>query len=344
MFIATANSLHSIPAPLQDRMEIIHLAGYTEWEKLAIAQQYLLPKEREMNGIGKVALDVGPDTIRSVIHHYTKEAGVRSLEREIGTICRKLARETVVKTAAGKTTDQIRFRITQQNLHKYLGEPKYRSGRMEEKDEVGLCNGLAVTMHGGELLVTEVSVVPGKGKLVLTGKLGEVMQESAQAAMSYVRSRVDALGLERDFYQKVDLHVHFPEGAVPKDGPSAGITMVTSLVSALLRLPVRRDVAMTGEVTLRGRVLPIGGLKDKILAAHRAGIFTVIIPSENQKDLKDIPPKVMREMKIIAVDHMDKVLQSALVLAHPETFLSQPSQPVDWRNQHLPAGEPITVS
>jgi ATP-dependent Lon protease len=331
MFVATANSLHSIPMPLQDRMEIIHLPGYTEWEKLAIAQQYLIPKEREMNGIGKVALDVSADTIRSIIHHYTKEAGVRSLEREISTICRKLARETVVKTSGGKTTEQIRFRITGQNLPKYLGEPKYRSGKMEEKDEVGLCNGLAVTMHGGELLVTEVSVVPGKGKLVLTGKLGEVMQESAQAAMSYVRSRVDALGLERDFYQKVDLHVHFPEGAVPKDGPSAGITMVTSLVSALLRLAVRRDVAMTGEVTLRGRVLPIGGLKDKILAAHRAGIFTCIIPSENQKDLKDIPPRVMREMKIIAVDHMDQVLRSALVLAHPETFLSQPSQPVDWR-------------
>ncbi|HRI49083.1 MAG TPA: endopeptidase La, partial [Pseudomonadota bacterium] len=354
MFVATANSLHSIPMPLQDRMEIIHLPGYTEWEKLAIAQQYLIPKEREMNGIGKVALDVSADTIRSIIHHYTKEAGVRSLEREISTICRKLARETVVKTAGGKTTEQIRFRITQQNLPKYLGEPKYRSGKMEEKDEVGLCNGLAVTMHGGELLVTEVSVVPGKGKLVLTGKLGEVMQESAQAAMSYVRSRVDALGLERDFYQKVDLHVHFPEGAVPKDGPSAGITMVTSLVSALLRLAVRRDVAMTGEVTLRGRVLPIGGLKDKILAAHRAGIFTCIIPSENQKDLKDIPPRVMREMKIIAVDHMDQVLRSALVLAHPESFLSQPSQPVDWRatnvNGQAPglppalAGEPAAVS
>ena len=354
MFVATANSLHSIPMPLQDRMEIIHLPGYTEWEKLAIAQQYLIPKEREMNGIGKVALDVSADTIRSIIHHYTKEAGVRSLEREISTICRKLARETVVKTAGGKTTEQIRFRITGQNLPKYLGEPKYRSGKMEEKDEVGLCNGLAVTMHGGELLVTEVSVVPGKGKLVLTGKLGEVMQESAQAAMSYVRSRVDALGLERDFYQKVDLHVHFPEGAVPKDGPSAGITMVTSLVSALLRLAVRRDVAMTGEVTLRGRVLPIGGLKDKILAAHRAGIFTCIIPSENQKDLKDIPPRVMREMKIIAVDHMDQVLRSALVLAHPESFLSQPSQPVDWRatsvNGQAPglppalAGEPAAVS
>jgi ATP-dependent Lon protease len=343
MFVATANSLHSIPMPLQDRMEIIHLPGYTEWEKLAIAQQYLIPKEREMNGIGKVALDVGPDTIRSVIHHYTKEAGVRSLEREISTICRKLARETVVKTASGKTADQIRFRITQQNLPKYLGAPKYRSGKMEEKDEVGLCNGLAVTMHGGELLVTEVSVVPGKGKLVLTGKLGEVMQESAQAAMSYVRSRVDALGLERDFYQKVDLHVHFPEGAVPKDGPSAGITMVTSLVSALLRLPVRRDVAMTGEVTLRGRVLPIGGLKDKLLAAHRAGIYTCIIPVENQKDLKDIPPKVMREMKIIAVEHMDEVLRNALVLAEPQSFLSQPSQPVDWRTAGGPGnghGEP----
>ena len=343
MFVATANSLHSIPMPLQDRMEIIHLPGYTEWEKLAIAQQYLIPKEREMNGIGKVALDVSADTIRSIIHHYTKEAGVRSLEREISTICRKLARETVVKTSGGKSTDQIRFRVTQQNLPKYLGEPKYRSGKMEEKDEVGLCNGLAVTMHGGELLVTEVSVVPGKGKLVLTGKLGEVMQESAQAAMSYVRSRVDALGLERDFYQKVDLHVHFPEGAVPKDGPSAGITMVTSLVSALLRIPVRRDVAMTGEVTLRGRVLPIGGLKDKILAAHRAGIFTCIIPSENQKDLKDIPHRVMREMKLIAVEHMDEVLRSALVLAHPETFLSQPSQPVDWRTSNAGGNGPAAL-
>ena len=342
MFIATANSLHSIPMPLQDRMEIIHLAGYTEWEKLAIAQQYLIPKEREQNGIGKVALDVSADTIRSVIHHYTKEAGVRSLEREIGTICRKLAREVVLKTHAGKTAEEIHFRITQQNLHKYLGEPKYRSGKMEDSDEVGLCNGLAVTNYGGELLVTEVSVVPGRGKLVLTGKLGEVMQESAQAAMSYVRSRADALGLERDFYQKVDLHVHFPEGAVPKDGPSAGITMVTSLVSALLRLPVRRDVAMTGEVTLRGRVLPIGGLKDKILAAHRAGIYTCIIPSENQKDLKEIPNKVMREMKIIVVDHMDQVLRSSLVLQHPEAFLSQPSQPVDWRTSLTT--EPVSVS
>jgi ATP-dependent Lon protease len=333
MFIATANNLHSIPMPLQDRMEIIHLPGYTEWEKLAIAEQYLIPKEREMNGIGEVKLDISPDTIRSIIHHYTKEAGVRSLEREISTICRKVAREVVsrVHGSPAKAPAELRFRITGQNLHKYLGTPKYRSNKVEERDEVGLTNGLAVTMHGGERLVTEVSVVPGKGKLVLTGKLGEVMQESAQAAMSYVRSRVDALGLERDFYQKVDLHVHFPEGAVPKDGPSAGITMVTSLVSALLRIPVRRDVAMTGEVTLRGRVLPIGGLKDKLLAAHRFGIFTCIIPMENQKDLKEIPPKVLREMKVIPVEHMDEVLRSALVLSEPDKFLSQPSQPVDWR-------------
>ena len=396
MFIATANSLHSIPLPLQDRMEIIHLAGYTEWEKLAIAQQYLIPKEREQNGITHVPLDISADTIRSVIHHYTKEAGVRSLEREISTICRKVAREVVARSHTGVITSldadatlseapaaeaaevdskaarskakpvkgkpdsktagrgkdgsgdakadepsegdkkPTRFRITGANLSKYLGEPKYRSNKVEERDEVGLTNGLAVTMHGGELLVTEVSVVPGKGKLVLTGKLGDVMQESAQAAMSYVRSRVDALGLERDFYQKVDLHVHFPEGAVPKDGPSAGITMVTSLVSALLRIPVRHDVAMTGEVTLRGRVLPIGGLKDKILAAHRAGIFTCVIPAENQKDMKDIPPKVLREMKVIPVEHMDQVLRAALRLKDPDTFLSAPSQPVDWRTAAAP--------
>ncbi len=331
MFIATANSLHSIPVPLQDRMEIIHLPGYTEWEKLAIAEQYLLPKGREENGIARVSLSLGSEAIRSMIHHYTKEAGVRGLEREISTVCRKIAREVMAAHNEGTPREELKFRVTAQNLAKYLGVPKFRSGRIEERDEVGLCNGLAVTMFGGELLATEVSVVPGKGKLVLTGKLGDVMQESAQAAMSYVRSRADALGLERDFYQKVDLHVHFPEGAVPKDGPSAGITMVTSLVSALLRLPVRRDIAMTGEVTLRGRVLPIGGLKDKILAAHRAEIFTCIIPKENEKDLKDIPAMVMKQMTVIGVEHMDQVLRTALVLSEPEKFLSEPSQSVDWR-------------
>jgi ATP-dependent Lon protease len=331
MFIATANSLHGIPVPLQDRMEIIHLPGYTEWEKLAIAEQYLLPKEREANGITGIDLSISQETIRAIIHHYTKEAGVRGLEREISTVCRKIAREVVAQVNGGAERDRLRYRVTAQNLGKYLGVPKFRSSKVEERDEVGLCNGLAVTMHGGELLATEVSVVPGKGKLVLTGKLGEVMQESAQAAMSYVRSRCDALGLERDFYQKVDLHVHFPEGAVPKDGPSAGITMVTSLVSALLRVPVRRDIAMTGEVTLRGRVLPIGGLKDKILAAHRAGIFTCVIPRENEKELKEIPSMVLKAMKIIPVDHMDEVLRAALVLDLPEKFLAEPSQPVDWR-------------
>ncbi|MCS6914650.1 MAG: endopeptidase La [Myxococcales bacterium] len=331
MFIATANSLHGIPVPLQDRMEIIHLPGYTEWEKLAIAKQYLIPKEREANGVSAVPITFCDDAIRAIIHHYTKEAGVRGLEREISTICRKIARDVVAQTANGVPRETLRFRVTAHSLSKFLGVPKYRQGRPEERDEVGLSNGLAVTMTGGELLATEVSVMPGKGKLVLTGKLGDVMQESAQAAMSYVRSRCDALGLERDFYQKVDLHVHFPEGAVPKDGPSAGITMVTSLVSALLRIPVRRDVAMTGEVTLRGRVLPIGGLKDKILAAHRAGIFTCIIPKENEKDLKDIPPMVLKAMKIIPVTHMDEVLRAALVLSEPDKFLSQPSQPLDWR-------------
>lgn len=331
MFVATANNLQSIPLPLQDRMEIIHLPGYTEWEKLAIAKQYLIPKESEMNGIGSVSLRVSDDTLRAIVHQYTKEAGVRGLERELATICRKVAREAVENLGAGRSLEKQHYSVTQQNLQKYLGVPRYRSGRVEERDEVGLSNGLAVTMFGGELLATEVSVVPGKGKLALTGKLGEVMQESAQAAMSYVRSRADALGLERDFYQKIDVHVHFPEGAVPKDGPSAGITMVTSLVSALLRLPVRRDVAMTGEVTLRGRVLPIGGVKDKILAAHRAGIFTCIIPAENQKDLKEIPTKVLRAMQIITVDHMDGVLRNALVLSNPSAFLTEPSQSVDWR-------------
>ena len=361
MFITTANSLHSIPVPLQDRMEIIQLPGYTEWEKVSIAEQYLIPKEKEANGVQDVDIEFGDQAIRTVVHHYTKEAGVRNLEREISTVFRKIARD-VVKLRGGQpagtdanvdadgdptsndgvTAAEIKadaaaqkenkFRVTATNLPKYLGPHKFRSGKAEEKDEIGLCNGLAVTMHGGDILPSEVTVMPGKGKLVLTGKLGDVMQESAQAAMSYIRSRADSLGLDREFYAKVDTHIHFPEGAIPKDGPSAGVTMGTALASALLRIPVRKDVAMTGEITLRGRVLPIGGLKDKVLAAHRADIFTVIIPKENQKDLKDIPKKVLKVMKIIAVDHMDEVLRAALKLEHPEEFLRQPSSAVDWRS------------
>jgi ATP-dependent Lon protease len=335
MFITTANSLHSIPVPLQDRMEIIQLPGYTEWEKLAIAEKYLVPKQKEANGISDVTVELGEPTIRTVIHHYTKEAGVRSLEREVSTICRKIAKEVVALGPDGKGT--AKFRLSPRSIPKFLGPHKFRSNKMEEKDEIGLTNGLAVTMHGGDLLATEVTIVPGKGKLVLTGKLGDVMQESAQAAMSYVRSRSQAFGLDRDFYQKIDIHVHFPEGAIPKDGPSAGITMVTALVSALLRVPVRRDIAMTGEITLRGRVLPIGGLKDKILAAHRADIFTVIIPKENRKDLKDIPKRVLKVMKIIAVDHVDEVLRNALV--EPSKFVGGPTRSIDWREAIEKAAE-----
>ncbi len=334
MFITTANSLHAIPVPLQDRMEIIALPGYTEWEKLAIANNYLVPKQKENNGITAVDLDMRDDTIRAIVHHYTKEAGVRSLEREIATVCRKIAR-SVVGAPADAAAPKIK--VSPKNLAKYLGPQRYRYNLKEAVDEIGMTNGLAVTMYGGDLLSTEVSVAPGKGKLVLTGKLGDVMQESAQAAMTYVRTRAESLGLDREFYQKVDIHVHFPEGAIPKDGPSAGITMATSLVSALLRVPVRRDVAMTGEITLRGRVLPIGGLKDKILAAHRSDIFTVIIPKDNKKDLKDVPKRVLKVMTIHPVEHMDEVLRYALALAEPDKFLVTPSTTLDWRVTPPPA-------
>jgi ATP-dependent Lon protease len=319
MFITTANSLHAIPIPLQDRMEIIQLPGYTEWEKMSIAHQYLIPKAKEANGVSDVEVDIPSEAVRTIVHHYTKEAGVRSLERELMTVCRKIAKD-VVKNGKGGT-----YKVTPKGLTKFLGPHKYRYSKKEEADDIGLTHGLAVTMHGGDLLATEVSALPGKGKLVLTGKLGDVMQESAQAAMSYVRSRAESLGLEREFYQKVDIHVHFPEGAIPKDGPSAGITMATSLVSALLRVPVRRDVAMTGEITLRGRVLPIGGLKEKILAAHRSDIFTVIIPRENKKDLRDIPKKVLKVMNIQPVEHMDEVLRIALAHPTPEKFIPGPT-------------------
>ena len=327
MFITTANNQHAIPLPLQDRLEIIELPGYTEWEKIAIAKQYLIVKQSEANGVGPLAIDWDDEALLSIVHRYTKEAGVRNLEREIATISRKVAKDWLAK---GKQPD-AKYKITPASLPEYLGVERFRENKREHLDEIGLANGLAVTIFGGDLLPTEVTVVPGKGKLTLTGKLGEVMQESAQAAMSYIRSRAESLGLARDFQTKVDIHVHFPEGAIPKDGPSAGITMATAMVSALLRVPVRQNIAMTGEITLRGRVLPIGGLKEKILAAHRAGATTVVIPEENSKDLKDIPEKVIEQMAIVPVKHMDEVLRTALVVANPEQFLAEPSHVVDWR-------------
>jgi ATP-dependent Lon protease len=325
MFITTANYLQGIPEPLRDRMEIIQLPGYTEFEKVSIAERYLIPKARKDNGIGDVSLEIPEDTVRTIIHNYTKEAGVRSLEREISAICRKAAKQYV----ANRTLSS--FKVTPKRLPKYLGPSRYRYGKGEGVDEIGLVNGLAVTMYGGDLLSTEVSIVAGKGKLVLTGKLGEVMQESAQAAISYIRARAPSLGLDRDFYTRADIHVHLPEGAIPKDGPSAGITICTGLVSALLRVPVRKDVAMTGEITLRGRVLAIGGLKEKILAAHRASITTVILPKDNVKDLRDIPKRVLKNLRLVPVAHMDEVLRVALALPDAESFLKEPSVPVDWR-------------
>jgi len=315
MFITTANTLERIPRPLQDRMEIIRIAGYTELEKLNIAKRYLVPKQREANGLKEANITFTDSALMALIRHYTKEAGVRNLEREIAAVCRKVAVEVVKKNR------DAHIRVTAKSLVPYLGPPRYRFGKAETETRIGMCTGLAWTDLGGELLVTEVQVLPGKGKLMITGRLGEVMQESAQAAMSYVRSRAEELGLERDFYQKLDIHIHVPEGAIPKDGPSAGITMATALVSALTRIPIRNDVAMTGEVTLRGHVLPIGGLKEKVLAAHRGGIKTVLVPAENEKDIREIPPVILKSITIELVEHMDQVLRKALVLEDPDGYL-----------------------
>ncbi len=312
MFITTANNMHQIPLPLQDRLEIIPLSGYTENEKLAIALRHLVPKQFERNGLEKAKVEWTDSALELLINRYTKESGVRSLEREIASVCRKIAREALAKRNLGTPIEDFAFRITTSAVQKLLGPPKFKYGVTELNDEIGLVNGLAWTPYGGDLLQAEVSVVPGKGKLTITGKLGDVMQESARAAMSYVRSRAADLGLDPAFYQEVDLHVHFPEGAVGKDGPSAGVTMATALVSALCKLPVRHDVAMTGEITLRGRVLPIGGLKEKVLAAKRGGIRTVIIPRENKKDIREIPQQVRKGIEIVLVDHADEVLGLAL--------------------------------
>jgi ATP-dependent Lon protease len=316
LFITTGNTLHSIPLPLQDRMEIIRLPGYTELEKLNIAKQFLVKKQIQLNGLNGENVYFSDKAILTIIRNYTKEAGVRNLEREISSICRKVAKEVVKR---GKDT---KIQISATSIHKYLGVLKFRFGRTEEQDDIGLTTGLAWTDVGGELLQTEAAIMPGKGNLVLTGKLGEVMQESAQAALSYVRSRSRQLRLPDDFYEKIDIHIHVPEGAIPKDGPSAGIALATSIVSALTRRPVRRDIAMTGEITLRGRVLPIGGLKEKILAAHRGEVRKVLIPLENKKDIEEIPKKILRKVDLGLVDHMDSVLQEALVVRKGEELFA----------------------
>ena len=312
LFVATANVLHTIPGPLQDRMEILRLHGYTEVEKLEIAKQYLVRKQREGTGLTEEQIIFTDGALETIIRGYTREAGVRNLEREIGNVCRKVARRVVTNGPEHKEE------ITAENLESILGVAKFRHSQVHEKSEVGLVTGLAWTEVGGSILQTEVQVLDGKGKLTATGQLGDVMQESAQAALSYIRSRAHSLGLPKDFYRHLDIHVHVPEGAIPKDGPSAGITLATALASALTKIKVRRDIAMTGEITLRGKVLAIGGLKEKLLAAHRAGIFEAILPAENRRDYPELPELLKSSMKLHFVEEMDEVLQIALEEKLPE--------------------------
>lgn len=306
MFVATANNLATIPGPLRDRMEIIQIAGYTELEKLEIAKRHLLLRQLENHGLQKGNLQIRDDALTAIIRLYTREAGVRNLEREIASICRKAARIVV-------SGEKKRVVVTAKTLEEFLGKPRFRYGQAETEDQVGVATGLAYTTVGGDTLAIEVSLSPGKGRLVLTGKLGDVMKESAQAAFSYVRSNTEKLGIDEKFYEKHDIHIHVPEGAVPKDGPSAGITIATALVSALTGKLVRREVGMTGEITLRGRVLPIGGLKEKSLSAHRAGLTKILIPHDNERDIEDIPDSVQEELDIVLVSHVDQVLEHALV-------------------------------
>jgi ATP-dependent Lon protease len=310
MFVTTANAVHNIPRPLLDRMEVLYIPGYTEIEKLQIAKKYLLPKQKRDHGLEEEQLVVDEAALMKIVREYTREAGVRNLEQQVAGMNRKAAKKIV-------SDPETPVHVTEENLSDYLGPVKFKYNVAEEKDQIGAVTGLAWTEVGGDTLVIEVSVLPGTGKLTLTGKLGDVMKESAQAAFSYTRSRAEVLGISSDFHEKNDVHIHIPEGAIPKDGPSAGITMATALISALTNIPVSRLVAMTGEITLRGRVLPIGGLKEKALAAHRAGIRTILLPQDNEKDIIEIPESVRTEMTFIPVSHMDQVLEHALIKNKP---------------------------
>jgi ATP-dependent Lon protease len=333
MFVATANSLN-IPAPLLDRMEVINLSGYTEDEKLNIAKRYLVPKQIKNNGLKDEEINIADGALIDTIRYYTREAGVRNLEREISKICRKVVKDVLLKPRDKKVT------VTAKNLEKYLGVKRFRHGLAEEHDQVGQVTGLAWTEVGGELLTIEAAAIPGKGKPLYTGQLGDVMQESIHAAMTVVRTRAEALGIDPEFYQKYDFHIHVPEGATPKDGPSAGIGMCTSLVSALAGIPVRADVAMTGEITLRGEVLPIGGLKEKLLAAHRGGITTVLIPQENERDLVDIPKNIKDKLDIKPVRWIDEVLAVALT-REPEPLEGKVEANVAKADKGTGKGKPV---
>jgi ATP-dependent Lon protease len=341
LFFTTANSLHPIPRPLMDRMEIITLEGYTETEKYNIGKKYLVPKQIEMHGLQDRKVSFNEPSLKEIIRSYTREAGVRNLERQIATICRKTAKEIVREEMKASHSNKAKAKntsahvITPKKVTEHLGPNKFKYGKMEGANEIGLTNGLAWTEVGGDLLVVEVSVVPGKGKFTVTGQLGDVMKESCSAAMSYVRSRGPLFGLDKEFFANTDVHIHVPEGAIPKDGPSAGIAITNSIVSAMMRIPVKRNVAMTGEVTLRGRVLAIGGLKEKTMAAHRGGIRTVICPKENEKDLKDIPKEIMKDLKVVLVDHVDQVLVNALdVKSAKEIFKSRGERGTGIRAQY----------
>jgi ATP-dependent Lon protease len=317
-FIATANVLHTIPQPLQDRMEVLRLPGYTEREKVEIAKRHLVPKQVKSHGLRPDNISFTDEALQEVIRRYTREAGVRNMEREISSICRKVARKVVLDGRG------YQVEIGGTNVTDHLGIPRYRASRQEERNEIGMATGLAWTEVGGEILPIEVTLMPGKGALRLTGKLGDVMQESAHAALSYVRSRAEQLGIVPGFNRRTDIHIHVPEGAIPKDGPSAGITIATALVSALTKIPVRREVAMTGEITLRGKVLPIGGVKEKLLAAHRIGVTTIVLPRENEKDLADIPKVVLDAVSVELVEHVDEVLKIALAPPVPPTEVAEP--------------------